>query len=109
MVADRNVSPRCWSRALTSRSGRCCRPGPRTHLHHRARRQARQHDRACLRGEQRRHPRSHADARLHLVTHRIGDGRQMHVQVRGDVVVYPRDGRRVQLRLRTVGARRLIT
>ena len=38
-----------------------------------------------------------ADARLHLVTNRVGYGGEMHRQLHGDVIVYARDGRRVQL------------
>ena len=81
----------------------------RPHLIHRAGRQTGERDGARLRGERGRCPCAGAGADLHLVSHRVGYRREMHIQLGGDVIVYARDGRRVQLRLRAVGAGRLVT
>ena len=85
------------------RFDRCCRPTPAPAPAPPAGRQTGQRDGARLRREHDRRP-HRSDERLHLVTNRIGYRRQMHLQLRGDVIVYARDGRRVQRRLAVVGA-----
>jgi len=60
------------------------------HLHHRAGREAGQRNRARLRREHDRRPRTRANARLHLKANGVGNRRHMHVQLGGVVVVYAR-------------------